>query len=113
MSGNWTGTVEAANFAPHPISLFVVQAYNCVDGDWRDASGDWKGAISGLASADGFDGQISFERSAAGGGKCIASGTISGKVEGGSFRWTAGALNPSGNCDGGLPQSLVLSVRRP
>jgi hypothetical protein len=112
IEGTWTGTVESANFAPRAVTLVIVQAYSCVDGDWRDATADWKGAISGLASADSFSGQVSFERSAAGGGKCIASGPISGTVEGDTFHWTAGTLTAAGTCNGELPQDVVLSARR-
>src|SRR5262245_10949957 len=110
LAGNWTGTVESANFPARTIVLVVVQALNCVDGEWKDASGDWKGAISGFASADGFSGQISFERSADGGGRCQASGRIAGKVAGDTFRWTADPLSAPGTCTGDLPQGLTLSV---
>lgn len=112
VSGNWAGTVESDNFAPRSITLVVVQAYSCVDGGWTDPSGDWKGAISGLTNADSFAGQISLERTAAGGGKCIASATISGSVDGDTFRWKADPLKAAGPCDGDLPQNLVLSVRK-
>ena len=112
MAGTWTGTVESANFAPRAVTLTVVQADNCVDGVWTDATGDWKGAISGLAAADSFSGQISLERTANGGGKCEAGANISGPVAGDSFRWTAGALGAVGTCSGGLPQTFVLSVQR-
>jgi hypothetical protein len=112
MAGNWTGTVESDNFPARPITLVVVQAYNCVDGEWKDANGGWKGAISGLTSADSFSGQISLERSADGGGKCIASGTIAGPVDGDTIRWTADPLSAVGDCNGGLPQRLILSVKR-
>jgi hypothetical protein len=113
LAGTWTGTVESANFPTRSITLVVVQALNCVDGFWQDASGDWKGSISGFAAADSFSGQISLERTANGGGRCQASANVNGPAGGDSFRWTAEALSaPPGNCTGDLPQGLTLSVRR-
>ena len=103
--------MESANFPAHAVTLVVVQNDSCVDGQWTDATSGWKGAISGFASAHSFSGQISFERSADGGGKCQAAGTISGPADGSTIHWTAGPLSAAGNCVGDLPQSLVLSVR--
>jgi hypothetical protein len=113
MAGDWTGTVEFSNFPTRPVTLTVIQADSCVDGIWTDASGDWKGAISGLASADSFSGQISIERTADGGGKCVAAANVSGPVDGDTFRWKVGVLNPAGTCNGGLPENMILSVKRP
>src|SRR5215510_12792124 len=50
MAGDWTGTVEFSNFPSRPATLTVIQTDSCVDGVWTDPTGDWKGAISGLAS---------------------------------------------------------------
>jgi len=113
LAGTWTGTIESANFPARAITLIVVQSFNCVDGEWRDATGDWKGAISGLAAADSFSGQISLERTANGGGKCQAASSVTGPAGGDSFRWTADPLTaPAGSCTGDLPQAFTLSVRR-
>ncbi len=112
IAGTWTGTVEGDNFPPHPVTLVVVQNDSCVDGEWKDATSDWKGAISGLATADSFSGQISFERTDNGGGKCQAGASISGPIQGDTFRWTGGATTTIGTCNGGAPQNLVLSVHR-
>jgi len=112
LAGTWTGTVESDNAPARQVTLVVVQALSCVDGEWKDATGDWRGAISGFAAEDSFSGQISFERSANGGGKCQAAGTVAGPVVGDTFRWTADPLTANGTCDGGVPQHLVLSVRR-
>jgi hypothetical protein len=112
IAGTWTGTLESSNFPPQPVTMVVVQADSCVDGTYANASNDWKGAISGFASTDSFSGQISFERTADGGGRCQAAGNISGAVEGDAFRWKAGALNAAGTCNGGLPQDVILSLRR-
>jgi hypothetical protein len=112
MAGTWTGTVTSANFPSRTITLVVSQGDSCVDGEWHDATLDWKGAISGFAAADSFSGQLSFERTAAGGGKCQAAGFVSGPV-GDVMKLAAGDLSaPAGSCTGDLPQSLVISVRR-
>ncbi len=112
MAGTWTGTVQSANFPARTITLVVSQGDSCVDGEWHDTTLDWKGAISGFASADSFSGQISFERTAAGGGKCQAAGFVSGPV-GSVMKLAAGDLSaPAGSCTGDLPQSLVLTVQR-
>ena len=112
MAGTWTGTLESSNFPPQTVTLVVTQADSCVDGIWTSASGDWKGAISGFATADSFSGQFSLERTADGGGRCQAAGNIGGAVEGDAFKWKAGSLNAAGTCNGGLPQDLVLSLRK-
>lgn len=112
MAGTWTGSAESSNFPAHAITLVVTQADSCVDGVWNDATFGWKGAISGLATADSFSGQISFERSSDAGGKCQAAGTVSGPVDGNTIRLTAGSLTAGGTCVGDLPQSLILSVQR-
>ena len=112
MAGTWTGTVESSNFPTRAITLVIVQAFSCVDGDWKDAAGEWTGALSGLASTDSFAGQISFERSANAGGKCLASASISGQVVDDQIRWTAGPLTAIGTCNGDLPQNFLLSVKR-
>jgi len=112
MAGTWTGTVESSNFPTRNITLVVVQAYSCVDGEWKDPAGEWTGALSGLASTDSFAGQISFERAANAGGKCLASASIAGQVVDDQIRWTAGPLSAIGSCSGDLPQNFVLSVKR-
>ena len=112
MAGTWTGTLESSNFPPQAVTLVVTQADNCVDGIWTTASGDWKGAISGFATIDSFSGQFSLERTADGGGRCQAAGNIGGGVTGEAFKWKAGSLNAAGTCNGGLPQDLLLSVRK-
>jgi len=113
IAGTWNGTVESTNFPARAITLIVAQGDSCVDGEWHDAPLDWKGAISGFASADSFSGQVSFERTTNGGGKCQAAGSISGPVAGDTMRLTAGPLTaPAGSCVGDLPASLVLTVRR-
>jgi hypothetical protein len=112
MAGNWTGTVKSSNFPTRNITLVVSQGDSCVDGEWHDATLDWKGAISGFASADSFSGQLSFERTDAGGGKCQAAANISGPV-GDVMKLAAGDLSsPPGSCTGDLPQALVLTLTR-
>jgi hypothetical protein len=40
--------------------MTIVQTSSCVDGAWKDAAGQWTGAISGSASDVSFSGQISL-----------------------------------------------------
>jgi hypothetical protein len=112
MSGTWTGTFESGNFSTRTITLTVAQAGNCVDGGWLSTTGDWRGAISGFASADAFNGFLTFERSAGGGGQCTATSTLSGPASQGAIRMTAGSLGALGTCDGGLPTGIVLTLHR-
>jgi hypothetical protein len=92
--------------------LIVSQGGNCVDGAWTSSTSDWTGAISGYAGTDSFAGQISFERLADGGGKCIAAGDIAGPVGSSMLRWTGTGLTAVGQCSGDLPQSLVITLQR-
>ena len=112
LSGAWTGTIESANFSTRTITVNVAQAANCVDGAWVSSTGDWRGAISGFATADGFDGFISLERSASGGGQCNATGAVSGRASQTAVRLTGTSLNPVGSCVGDLPTGIVVTLRR-
>jgi hypothetical protein len=75
-------------------------------------SGDWKGAISGFATADAFSGFISLERSASGGGQCNATGTTSGPASQSALRMVVTSLNPVGSCVGDLPTDIVVTLHR-
>ena len=112
IAGTWTGTMTSANLPSQSITMMVVQATNCVDGAWSSASSAWAGSISGYAGEASYSGLVSFERPASGGGKCLASATISGPVVGNMLHWTAGTLTPIGVCDGDYPQSIVLDLQR-
>jgi hypothetical protein len=112
MSGTWTGTFESLNFPPRTITLTVVQSLNCVDGAWTSSTGDWKGAISGYATADAFGGVLSLERSASGGGQCSATSTVSGPASQSAIRMTATSFTPFSSCTGDLPTGIVVTLHR-
>jgi len=112
LSGTWTGTIESANFSTRTITVNVAQTTNCVDGAWVSSTGDWRGAVSGFATADGFDGFLSFERSASGGGQCNATGTLSGPASQSALRVTSTGLSPVGSCVGDLPAGIVVTLHR-
>ena len=112
IAGTWTGTMTSANLPTQSITMMVVQTTNCVDGAWSSASSEWAGSISGYAGEAWSSGLVSFERPATGGGKCLASATVSGPVTGNTLHWTAGTLTPIGACDGEYPQSIVLELQR-
>jgi hypothetical protein len=107
MAGTWVGTFESPNLGAQQITLTVVQSANCVDGTWRSAAQDSRGAISGFAAKDSFTGQVSFER-----GQCSAVAEIAGTVASDTIQWTAETVRPFGSCADPLPQSIVLSLRR-
>ncbi len=109
MNGTWVGTFES-NLGVQQITLTVVQFSNCVDGTWRNAPQDLRGAISGFAAKDSFSGLFSFEQ-----GSCLGVVNVSGQVGTDSFRLTGGAVTPSagsGACANPLPQSTILTLRR-
>ena len=112
LSGAWTGTIESANLSIRTITVNVAQTTNCVDGAWVSSTGDWRGAISGFATADAFEGFISLERSASGGGLCNATGAVSGRASQSAIRLTGTSLNPVGSCAGDLPTGIVVTLRR-
>jgi hypothetical protein len=112
LSGMWSGTFQSANFSTQPITLTVVQTTNCVDGAWVSSSGDWKGAISGFATADAFSGFISLERSANGGGACAATASVSGPASQNTLQMTATAFTAVGSCTGDLPTNGVVNLHR-
>jgi hypothetical protein len=112
LSGAWTGTIESANFSSRTITVNVAQTTNCVDGAWVSSTGDWRGAISGFATADAFEGFISLERSASGGGQCNATGAVSGGASQSAVRLAGTNLTPVGSCAGDLPTGIVVTLRR-
>jgi hypothetical protein len=112
LSGTWTGTIESANFSTRTITLTVAQTTNCVDGAWISSTGDWRGAISGFATANAFEGFLSFERSTSGGGQCNATGTVSGAASQSALRVTGTSLSPVGGCVGDLPSGIVVTLHR-
>jgi hypothetical protein len=114
ISGNWTGTFQSSNLPARTIAVTIVQAGGfCIDGAWKDAAGQWTGAISGIATPETFSGQMSLERTADGGGKCAAVAKIEGPIDANGIHWKAGTFAPSGSCDGDLPQSSTFTLQRP
>jgi hypothetical protein len=109
MNGTWVGTLESPD-GVQQITMTVVQFVNCVDGTWRSASQDLRGAISGFAAKDSYSGLFSLER-----GSCLGVANLTGSVSADTFRLTGGPVTPSagsGACPDPLPQSVVLSLRR-
>lgn len=111
IAGTWSGTLESSNLPTQTISLIVVQTGNCVDGAWQSADSSWRGAISGIATADAYTGQISLER-LDDGGTCSAVATVSGPVDGQTLRWSGTSFTMSRSCDRALPVGFTLSLRR-
>jgi hypothetical protein len=111
-SGSWTGTFESANFPSRTITVSVVQTTNCVDGAWITSTSDWHGAISGFATVDSLAGNISYERSASGGGQCDATAPMTVSVGPGTLHLTASAFTPVGTCTGDLPRQVVVNLHR-
>jgi hypothetical protein len=107
IAGNWTGTLES-NLGSQSISMTVVQLANCVDGTWISSGQDSRGAISGFAGTTSFTGQLSLER-----GRCSAIGTVTGEVGADTLRWSGSDMKPLGPCSDPLPQSIVVTMRRP
>jgi uncharacterized protein YceK len=111
IAGNWSGTFASSNLPTRTIVMTIVQASSCVDGAWKDASGQWTGAISGLADAVSFSGQISFQRTAGGGGACGAVANVQGSIGTDGIHWTATTFTPTQSCTGDLPQSTVITLQ--
>jgi hypothetical protein len=80
IAGTWSGTLESGNVASRTIKMIVVQSGNCVDGVWDSSPAEWTGAISGIATADSYIGQMSLEVQANDGTKCAAVGNVTGPV---------------------------------
>jgi hypothetical protein len=112
MAGTWSGTFQTSNLATRTITMTIVQSASCVDGAWKDSAGQWSGAISGLATADSFSGQLSFERTADGGGKCAAVGFAEGPVGDDGIGLKVASFSPSGSCDGDLPLGTTIKLQR-
>lgn len=110
VAGNWSGTLEAAGFATTRITILAFQTTNCVDGAWRTEPDQWVGAISGYADVGSFSGSISIQRPADGPGKCGGVGMFSGEVSTDTIRWTSSGF--TGDCAGGLPQSVTITLKR-
>jgi len=109
MNGTWVGTLESPD-GVQQITMTVVQFSNCVDGTWRSASQDARGALSGFAAKDSYTGLLSFEL-----GSCLGVVEVTGSVGADTLRLTGGPVTKSagsGACAGPLPQSVVLSLRR-
>ena len=110
VAGKWIGTIESANFATRTISALAFQSGTCVDGAWGTEPKEWAGAISGDAGVKSFTGSISFERPADGPGKCGGIATFSGEVGADTIRWTSTGF--TGECAGGFPQAVTITLRR-
>jgi hypothetical protein len=109
MNGTWVGTLETPA-GVQQITMTVVQFSNCVDGTWRNASQDSRGALSGFAARDSYSGLFSLEQ-----GSCLGIADLAGSVGADTLRLTGGPMTPSagsGACPNPLPQSIVLSLRR-
>jgi uncharacterized protein YceK len=111
IAGNWTGTFASSNLPTRTITMTIVQASSCVDGAWKDASGQWTGAISGLAGADVFSGQISFQRKADGGGACGAVANVQGSIGTDGIHWTTTDFTATQSCNGDLPQATAITLQ--
>ena len=110
MNGTWVGTVESPDRDVQQVTMTVVQSSNCVDGTYRSAAQDLRGAISGYATKDSFSGLFSFEQ-----GSCLGIVDVSGRVAADVLQLTGGPVRPSvasGACPTPLPQSITLSLRR-
>jgi hypothetical protein len=110
VAGNWTGTLESPGFATRTITVLAFQGGTCVDGAWRTEPAEWVGAISGYADVGAFSGSVSFQRPADGPGKCGGVAMFSGEVAENTLRWTSTGF--TGDCPGGLPQSVTITLRR-
>jgi hypothetical protein len=110
VAGTWTGTLESTGFATRRITILAFQGGTCVDGAWRTEPAEWVGAISGYADVSSFSGSISFQRPADGPGRCGGIGEFSGAVGASELRWTSTGF--TGECAGGLPQSVTITLRR-
>jgi hypothetical protein len=110
VAGNWVGTLEASGFAPRTISVLAFQGGTCVDGAWTTEPVEWVGAISGYADVGSFSGSMSFQRPADGPGRCGGVGTFSGEVRDDTITWTSTGF--TGECAGGLPQMVTITLRR-
>jgi hypothetical protein len=111
IAGNWGGSFQTSNLGTRTITMTIVQSLSCVDGAWKDAAGQWSGAISGLATDVSFNGLISFERTADGGGACTASGTVAGPIGADGIHWKVGSFTASASCNGDLPQATVITLQ--
>jgi hypothetical protein len=110
VAGNWTGTLASAGAPPRTISVLAFQTAACVDGAWNSDPAEWVGAISGYADAGSFSGSFSIQRPADGPGKCGGVGTFSGEVGDATIKWTSSGF--TGECAGGLPQAVTITLRR-
>ena len=112
VAGTWTGTLESANAPTTTITLTVVQSGSCVDGAWTSSAGEWRGAISGVASADAFGGFMSFEQPAGVNGPCSAIGNATGPASGSAFSMSVSAIKALSGCPGALPSGVVVTLHR-
>jgi hypothetical protein len=110
MAGNWTGTLESSRFAPRTITVLIFQTGACVDGAWKTDPEEWVGAVSGYADVASFSGSVSFQRPGDGVGRCSGVGTFSGEVGADTIRWTSTGF--TGDCAGGLPDTVTMTLRR-
>ena len=111
ISGTWAGTLASSNFPTMNITMTVVQSLNCVDGAWQSDPPTWTGAISGIAGADSYAGQMSLEFVAGNGTHCYVVGPVSGSVDQDRILWTGTGFVP-GTCPAVVPKSLVISLQR-
>ena len=109
--GHLGGDDRVVELRARTIRLVVVQSTNCVDGAWSSDDGQWLGAISGVATADAYMGQISFVRSEDR-ERCEGIADVDGPITATSLRWAGAGFTVRGTCERALPQGLVISLRR-
>ena len=113
IAGTWSGTFESPNLPPRAISFTIVQSAGyCIDGAWKDASSQWTGALSGVATSSAFSGQVSIEQKLQDGTLCSSVATIEGPMADTSLEWKVGAFSPTPLCPGQLPASGVLKLQK-
>jgi hypothetical protein len=110
MAGTWSGTLQLPGAAVRNVSMLIVQTVDCVDGAFHTDANEWIGAISGYATRTAFSGVMSLQKADDGQGKCTGNGATEASLTGDTLSFTAG--NFTGDCPGGLPASLTLTLRR-
>lgn len=107
IAGSWTGTLESSNLATRTITMTIVQTGTCVDGAWATTPKEWDGAISGVADATSFVGNISFETST--GNACTGVGVFSGAASTQAIDWSSTGF--TGTCPTSLPQGVTVKLQ--
>ncbi|MGE0043614.1 MAG: hypothetical protein AB7H88_07775 [Vicinamibacterales bacterium] len=84
VAGDWSGTLESANYQARAVTLTLTQAGESVNGTWT--GGDWDGAITATVDGNRASGTVTIRMPALV-GRCESSAAFGGDASSSTMTW--------------------------